>query len=743
MGKAVIVSGGGGGFYSIRRVYDTAVRDKLIEEIQKDIDEAEADITRLESDLAALETEVDALKATNATLIDEYVAETQTEEPDLLPFQERIKDAQLAAFNLTQKVTPVQAALDEARARKFSAEKKLAAIEGANPDTEVAWCADLTEDLSPGTEVATIELPGEPQSIVIAPSGRPHQASDGILMPTEWMTPAQAFFNTAILPGVQRWRPFFRTGRIRSIDYDANTCSLELEDERSNWQSLPVNDRRRHDNVPIEYMTCDAFPFGIGDRVVTEMQTDVTAVRVLGFPDFPRPCDEPGPRAELASDYVYLIHLEPRRAGNDVPGDIFDDGIDKCDGGPVLSGRFGSTDYIRGLDWKIGVTQTFAGSEGEWISRELRDSTSQAYSIRAASAAGPAIDFYSGPTAIGPSVGVVDFGKPSGVGDTVLDDRSPPAVRGHSVVPAAAAIPIESLPFNIPSLASGGSFFKDLRHQRELNRFQIRCSPPGAIIRRALIDHDDPVEENILFEGPDRNIEQMESVSQEGFTYTPIAFWINESSIGPGKSALHLLMVTEGENALKETAPFELRFREEASAFRELSDECSASDSNISSCPISEYDYRFARKFTIRAELIFVPSNKIVRSWDHQEVSGNDLDLLGFSRVRAYDGEPVSNIQYETKMGAFVTYAGATAPGSFYFKTARNIIGDDGWVCCPGNVRRGKVSNDKFAINEVTIDRLTLPLATADQKAWQIIQFGEAHVDSGGTLVVPCVGRRV
>lgn len=75
------------------------------------------------------------------------------------------------------------------------------------------------------------------------------------------------------------------------IDRDADTCSLTLVDERSSWQGLPVNDLSQFTDVPIEYMTCDAFPFGIFDLVVVEMQTDWTPIRVLGFPDFPRPCE--------------------------------------------------------------------------------------------------------------------------------------------------------------------------------------------------------------------------------------------------------------------------------------------------------------------------------------------------------------------------------------------------------------------------------------------------------------------
>jgi len=321
MGKAVIVSGGDGGFYSIRRVYDTDIRDKLIAETQKAIDEAAGDIAKLESDLSALEAKADDLKAQNATLIDEYAAETQTEIPDLLPFQERLEKAQLAAYDLTQKMQPVRSELAEARARKLSAQKKLDAIEGANPSSEVAWCADRTVDLSPGTEVATLELPGEPQSVVIAPAGRDHEASDGVLMPTEWMTPAQAFFNTAILPGVQRWQPFFRTGYIRSVDYEEKACTLELEDERSNWQNLPVNDRRLHSNVPIEYMDCKNMPFKSGDLVVVEMSGPTDPVRVVGFTDYPRAC-RPDPIPGVSGFIAAVIARVTRNpAGSDLDAD--------------------------------------------------------------------------------------------------------------------------------------------------------------------------------------------------------------------------------------------------------------------------------------------------------------------------------------------------------------------------------------------------------------------------------------
>ena len=114
--------------------------------------------------------------------------------------------------------------------------------------TVSAWCADLTEDLAYGTNVGTIEIPGEQVTVLVRPAynGRSvYLASrDGQLMPSIAGSPHQVLFNWMLLPGWQRHKPIYRTGTIiaGTIDNDANTCSVCLEPAYSSQQSLPAID---------------------------------------------------------------------------------------------------------------------------------------------------------------------------------------------------------------------------------------------------------------------------------------------------------------------------------------------------------------------------------------------------------------------------------------------------------------------------------------------------------------------
>jgi predicted transglutaminase-like cysteine proteinase len=115
----------------------------------------------------------------------------------------------------------------------------------ADPTVE-AWCADLTEDLSYGTVVGTIEIPGEQVTMLVRPAynGRSiySAARDGQLMPSIAGAPHQVLFNWMLLPGWQRHKPIYRIGTVSAIDYDANTCTVCLEPAFSSQQNLPAVD---------------------------------------------------------------------------------------------------------------------------------------------------------------------------------------------------------------------------------------------------------------------------------------------------------------------------------------------------------------------------------------------------------------------------------------------------------------------------------------------------------------------
>ena len=67
------------------------------------------------------------------------------------------------------------------------------------------------------------------------------------------LTAAGIFYNLAMHPGIQKWRPTHRYGQITEIDYQAHTCSVSLEDVYD--YHLDLNQSYTLTAVPIKYMT--------------------------------------------------------------------------------------------------------------------------------------------------------------------------------------------------------------------------------------------------------------------------------------------------------------------------------------------------------------------------------------------------------------------------------------------------------------------------------------------------------
>lgn len=131
--------------------------------------------------------------------------------------------------------------------QKTAYEKRKETLQNSIEDNPVvdAWCADYTTELS--GEVGTLEIPGERGSVQIHPgydgAGAYNSTRDGQLQPAAAGTPASVFYNLAMLPGWQKYKPTFRVGTIvaDSIDYDANTCDVCLDPETSSQLNLVIN----------------------------------------------------------------------------------------------------------------------------------------------------------------------------------------------------------------------------------------------------------------------------------------------------------------------------------------------------------------------------------------------------------------------------------------------------------------------------------------------------------------------
>ena len=168
------------------------------------------------------------------------------------------------------------------------------------PDPTVsAWCADYTGDLS-GT-VGTIEINGDPGAGVNIRPGYADDAAhdpdrDGQSMNIRAMTPEQAFYNLAMMPGWQKWRPTYRAGVITEISGD--TCNVTLDAANSSLASngtgpLNINQGTYLADVDIEYMDCNGRAFEAGDRVLVQFEDqNFSSPRVIGFESKPKPCSE-------------------------------------------------------------------------------------------------------------------------------------------------------------------------------------------------------------------------------------------------------------------------------------------------------------------------------------------------------------------------------------------------------------------------------------------------------------------
>ena len=233
---------------------------------------------------------------------------------------------------------------DLIRAKELRLSLRLRELQ-AIPDgrTIDAWCADKTEDLE--GEVATAEIPGEPEAVLVRPGyddGAAYiSALYGILYQRAGMSPEQVYFNAAILPGWQKFRPTYRFGVLTAVDHENNTGNVNLEESVSSAQNLGVNQSQSLDDVPIEYMECDSLAFDVGDRVLVEFVSQRWEnPRVIGFAEEPKECCLP-----VYAPSGGLIHYWPL---DEEAGSIVVDHVGDLRCGLVVNDTFGGGTIIAG-----------------------------------------------------------------------------------------------------------------------------------------------------------------------------------------------------------------------------------------------------------------------------------------------------------------------------------------------------------------------------------------------------------
>lgn len=275
MGKAEILSGGTDGLYRINIKYGTEAHKARIESLEQQL---EATAKKLDEILSRIDDAGAALDAAQQVLKQAIRDKDQTAMQSAVPVVQKKQGALNA-------VVAEQATL---RLQQTSIQKQIEFLnENVREEREVdAWCADLSEGLT--GEVGTIECGRMDGPVIIRPGheSAAYQESDGQLQDVMAMSAAAAFYNYALLPGVTKWKPRYRTGVISNIDTTNNTCSVRLDSLRA--AGLSVNQVDQLSAVPVEYMTCNASAFIDDDHVIVGFVESVATV--IGFVDNPASC---------------------------------------------------------------------------------------------------------------------------------------------------------------------------------------------------------------------------------------------------------------------------------------------------------------------------------------------------------------------------------------------------------------------------------------------------------------------
>lgn len=293
MSYAEIIGGGPDGRYTILLDWGEAQKAALLAQVAAAQADLAAKIVEQQTHVDAADAAEAASRANLQVIADALVAELLVSGEGGSAAR-KLYDYLLAEHRkLMAKFEPVRAALVTLKAQLAQAHAMAAQWNNFSAsETRQAWCCDLTEDAS--GQVATVDIPGESNLILIAPGGRAWEPSDGVLAARELMSPAQAYFNASILPGWQKWKPTYRWGTITAIDRSANTASVSLFDATSSAQRLGVNQTSGLQDVPFEYMGCHNRAFLDGDRVVVKFEgQDWTKPKIIGFLDNPRGCAFP------------------------------------------------------------------------------------------------------------------------------------------------------------------------------------------------------------------------------------------------------------------------------------------------------------------------------------------------------------------------------------------------------------------------------------------------------------------
>lgn len=289
MGKGIIVNHIADGEYNVTIKIDDSFAQDTIIKLDDAILHYNSIILELQAKKSTAWTMYDSAKAKFNIILNQYLAGTVTKEVVIAATADMNSKHRLY-IEYERAWSSAVLKQEAMRKRKEYIENKLA----ENPESTIqAWCADLTEDLS-GT-VGTIEIPNERTNDIQIRPGYGGEAvydasRDGQLQHVVSSTAAGVYYNYAMFPGWQKWKPTYRVGKITAKP-TTDTADVLLDDATSTAQNLDVNVSNTLSDVPIVYMDCDGEVFEIDDRIVVEfIDQDHTNPRIIGFETNPKPC---------------------------------------------------------------------------------------------------------------------------------------------------------------------------------------------------------------------------------------------------------------------------------------------------------------------------------------------------------------------------------------------------------------------------------------------------------------------
>jgi len=271
MGKAIIVSHLGSAKYEVDVVRTSAREASYIKILVKEAAEVRAGLPALLARALASKSTVDNAKIAldnEKTSIGTYISALSNYEVD--------QTAYLAMLARAQDLENTAAE----RAKELL------------PRRTTAWCSTYNVSLPVGKEIGTIEVANQADQypfIVLQPEGAKPVASDGCLRTIKSMTPAQAFYNYALAPGIARWRPRYRSGLVTDVNLEAKTLEVWLD--TPTVAGIYIHDEPSTVNLPYgAACSTSSIPiYQVMDKVIVQFNsTTHKAESVIGWAEWPR-----------------------------------------------------------------------------------------------------------------------------------------------------------------------------------------------------------------------------------------------------------------------------------------------------------------------------------------------------------------------------------------------------------------------------------------------------------------------